>query len=198
MTRIEICNLALDIIGAEGQIVSLDTDTTKEARLCKKHYSASRQTMLTMHPWKFAMVRVVLSPLTNPPAFGSESVFQLPADCLQPRFVNDHDAVWKVEGRTIICNYSQINLVYTADIADETLFHAQFCDALAHHLAFKITYALTQSNDREAAIMKRYEHANRAARFANAVQGSPDHLIADEYIQTRVGPNRGFVSDPMT
>lgn len=194
---IDICNLALDKIGAEGTLVSLD-DKIKEARLCKKHYDMSRASVLSQHPWKFAHTRVVISPIVTAPVFGPTYQYTLPVDCLVVRMANDTDTVWTVEGRSLLCESSTVNLEYTANITDPNLFHPQFCDNLAYHLAQKICYALTQSNERENFLVGEVQRVAKAARFSDAVQNSPTALIADLFDNVRIGPNRGYVRDPQT
>lgn len=198
MTSVDICNLALDLIGAEGILTSL-ADKTKEGRLCTRNYDPSRRSVLTLHPWKFASNRVILTASVTIPAFKYTTQYDLPADCLKPRLLNDSDEDWVREGAELFTfTTGMANLTYTKDITDPTLFDAQFCDVLAYHLAKKMAYALTQSNEREQFLAAEYLRVQKAARFSDSVQQSPPAIIADVYDNVRIGPNRGFVRDPQT
>lgn len=198
---VDIANLALDLIGSEGTLASLE-DNTKEARLCLKHYDQSRQSILTKHPWKFAKELASLdTPEVTVPEFGYSNKFLLPGDCLLVRTVNNSDESWEVMGRYIHCDSSTADLQYTKDVTDVEIFHPQFIDVLALHLAVKICYSITQSNERERALHERLILELKRARFSDAVQNSPKQLIATEYDDARLtGVNLGgnFVRDPMT
>lgn len=186
-------------MGAEPIITDLSDNTMKEARLCQGAYEDSRRTVLTLHPWKFAKKRTILdTPFVTSPAFDYSAQFALPDDCLQVRLVNDSDSRWAVESGYVLCNYTSINLVYTWDQADPDKFHPQFIECLALHIAKTICYAYTQSNERETLMQKQFDQILAKARHTDAVQDSPPSLVANEFDNVRIGPNRGFVRDPMT
>lgn len=221
MTILDIANLALTQVGSEMRLTSLN-DKTKAGRLCSQHIDASRRSALTLHPWKFATGRVTLAPLANSfatvtangtttplppgtlPPFGFSYAYAIPADCLQVRLVNDsglvdgHDSTWRTEANMILCNYPVINLRYTVDVKDASQFHPLFGDVVAIHLAKKIAYSLTQSDNRNETLSKELEITLRKARHIDSTQNSPEHLIADYFDNVRIGPNRGYVRDPQT
>jgi len=62
---IDICNLALSSIGDSGQITSLD-DGSEQAALCKKFLPESRDSLLQMRQWGFAMRRKQLVAIQRP------------------------------------------------------------------------------------------------------------------------------------
>lgn len=196
-TATDISNLALNIVGAEGVLATLD-DQTKEGRVCKNNYDLSRQAVLRSHPWNFAIARASLSLLTVAPVFGYANAFQLPVDCLRALSVDDTDKVFRIEGRTLVTDESQVDLRYVRDEQDTSKFDALFVQVLAQHLAWRIAYTITQSNDRVVEIGKQLDEIMPKARFVDATEDSVTQLVADEYTNARIGPNRGFVRDPQT
>jgi len=51
---INVCNQALSLVGADGNISSLSEDT-QNARICNLWFNDSRDYLLTSFPWKFAL-----------------------------------------------------------------------------------------------------------------------------------------------
>lgn len=60
----EICNMALARIGINKFISSID-DNNSRAEACKTFYASSRDRVLEMFPWSFAVKRAALSVLTG-------------------------------------------------------------------------------------------------------------------------------------
>lgn len=56
---VEIANNALTVVGTR-RITAL-SDTSKEGRVCNDNYDISRKACLRLHPWNFAVKRVVLT-----------------------------------------------------------------------------------------------------------------------------------------
>lgn len=193
----DIANRALSVVGAEGTLLTME-DASKEGRLCKLNYDLSRRAMLRMHPWNFAIGRVALSPSSTAPAWGANFYYPLPVDCLRVLKLDDSDLPYKIEGRTICCSLTTVNLKYVIDVTDPLQFDSLFIDCLAQHLALKICYSLTQSNDRVTMILKELQGMVPKARFIDASEDYPTSLISNEFDAARIGPNRGWVRDPMT
>lgn len=63
-TETDICNIALGRIGVSKTIADLDTEQSKEARLCRMYYRLARDEVLERVPWAFAMRAKPLQPLT--------------------------------------------------------------------------------------------------------------------------------------
>lgn len=205
-TPITVSNEALTLIGGEGRIASF-TDGTKEAILCSSNYDQTRMELLRKYRWKFAKIGIQLSPdaAEYPVALpdglsagGGQTSYTLPGDCISVHQVNDVDSEWKIVGRKIVCNYPSIVLWYTGDITDCSLFDPLFTYALACGLASKIAYSMTQSADVQKMVDTKLPEAIRSARQASSIEQSPERMVADYFDNVRIGPNRGFVRDPMT
>jgi len=58
-TSVQICNLALAKVGVEGSGISSLSDSNENARKCNLFYEPCRDLIMSQHPWKFALKRVV-------------------------------------------------------------------------------------------------------------------------------------------
>ena len=59
MTTVELCNLALSLIG--GKPIGALNDATRQAEVCNKWFAAARDEALAAHPWNFARDRARLT-----------------------------------------------------------------------------------------------------------------------------------------
>jgi hypothetical protein len=80
-SEVTICNLALGKLGA-GSIIALDEEST-EARVCRLHYSQTRDEVLRLHRWNFAIRPETLVQSVEAPAFGWAFQYELPTDRLR-------------------------------------------------------------------------------------------------------------------
>ena len=64
LTAVDVVNQALRLIG--DQPITALTDATERADRCESIYATTRDQMMMMHPWNFAMVRTVLRSYTRP------------------------------------------------------------------------------------------------------------------------------------
>lgn len=90
MDKVEICNIALGRIGV-GAIERLD-EASEAARVCKRFYDFTRETVLKRFPWTFATRRVKLALLdaTQP---DYKYAYRYPSDALSLRYMyNEHFA----------------------------------------------------------------------------------------------------------
>ncbi len=60
MTKTEICNLALSMLGA-NTATDIDTDTTPQAEATRRWFAPARDEALASHPWNFATTRARLT-----------------------------------------------------------------------------------------------------------------------------------------
>lgn len=184
-TEVQICNLALTAVGA-NTIVSLG-DNTKEAQFCTIFYPMYRDYLLRLHPWNFAQVRVSLPQLLTPPAFGFDFAYQLPADCCRvtETDLDVHDE-WRVEGRTLVCNVDEVNIVYTKYLVDPSQFDALYSVTLSFLLAWKLSKVLTGKQNYTTALHGEYlEHLN-TARTVDGMEGTPAVITHHDLVDARM------------
>jgi len=150
---VEICNLALNNLGAKSTIASI-TEQSVEARQCNVVYGPARDYILRKHPWSFAEKTVALSSLGSPPPDWSYR-YQYPSDCVKAREIltgdrNDSDPVpYKVaagddlNSKVILCDKDGAYLRYTARVTNAAVFDSSFVQQLAWYMAIQLAMPLT-------------------------------------------------------
>lgn len=186
MSEVSICNVALTALGA-SQINSL-TEDSEAARKCNALYDDARDSVLRAHPWNFALKRVKLAKLEDAPAYEYSVKHQLPSDCL--RVIRaDNGSInildWKVEGREILSDYETMYIKYIARIEDTEVFDSSFKATLAAKLAAELAYPIASSRSLAADAAAKYKEELAKAKSHDAQEGSPDDVIADEWLSAR-------------
>lgn len=183
-TIISICNSALLKLGAD-RITSL-TENRRGAILCNEQYDKMRQEVLRAHPWNFAIARVTIAPLVAVPEFEFTAQFQLPIDCLRVLNAEDKTLDFKIEGRVVLANVSELKIKYIKDITDASIFDPCFSEALAARLAADLAFPLVQSNTLHEQMLGYYDRLLRQARTTDGQEGRFDKLIFDTFLNARL------------
>lgn len=168
-----ICNIALGNLGAN--LISSLTEDTPEATLCNVHWDNVRRSLLSTHPWNFAIKRQQLTALGTAPAFGYAYQYQLPSDCLRVLRVEDNDD-YKLEGRTILTDADACYLKYVYDNLDVASWSDPFVDLAATRMQLELAYGITKSTSQKEQAMQLYEYKLRDARNWDAQQDVEDDL----------------------
>jgi hypothetical protein len=193
---VDICNEAMDLLGA-ATITAL-TENSKEARLCNRRFETVRDAVLRSHPWNTAIRRASLARDTDAPAFGFTYQYTLPTDpyCLRVlSFWNsnvdseiaayDSQVMFKIEGRKVLSNEGTCKITYLARVTDTEEYDSLLSSTIAHKLAAETAYAITGSTTVSQAMQQLYEVRLREARSIDAMEGVPDKLIADDFVNIR-------------
>ncbi len=183
---LSICNSALIKVGADR--ITAITENNRRAILCNEQYNKLRKEVLRAHPWNFAVHRVEIAQVADvEPASGYLYYYQLPNDCLRVLAINeeDDDDDWKIEGRYLATDESQIFIKYIKNITDTATFDAIFDEALACRMAADLAYPLTNSLQLSKAMFDAYDGQLRLARSMDGQEGSPDSLSATMWINAR-------------
>jgi len=186
----------MDLLGA-ATITSL-TENSKEARLCNRRFETVRDAVLRAHPWNAAIARADLAQDSATPAFGFNFQYTLPNDpyCLRVlSFWNvnvdneltpyDSQVMYKIEGRKILSNEETCKIIYVSRVTDTEQYDALLSSTIAHRLASETAYAITGSNSIAQQMFSLYETRIREARSMDAMEGQPDKMIADDFINIR-------------
>jgi hypothetical protein len=146
-SEVQICNLALVRLG-ERSITALD-EGTKAANLCALYFNPIRDEVLAAHSWGFAGKRRNLALLSTDATGRWSYAYQMPSDCLRPRFVEspngNRDTAYRIEGTVFLTNVSPCTLVYTCRIEDPNRFSTDFTKALWTRLASELAIPLSGS-----------------------------------------------------
>jgi hypothetical protein len=189
-TEVSICSNALRRLG-DDPITSL-TDDTERARLCNSFYSDTRDSVLRLHPWNFAITRASLSKLSTAPAYGFANQFSLPTNpyCLRVLGMEYEDYIFKVEnvathGRVLLTDEATANILYVARITDTNLFDAMFVDVLTQKLAVDLAYPVTNSTTLQTQMQKVFQQKLSEARSIDGQEGFMDDLVSDTFTDFR-------------
>ena len=177
LTALEICSRALLKIGA-SPVASLD-EGTAEAEVAANLYPATRDTLLSLHPWSFATGQQTLPRLAAVPEADFQHAFQLPVGFLRVLSAgppgSSHGLTYRIlEGR-LHTDAGQVTLAYIFR-PDEAAFPPFFAAALATRLAAEFCIPLTESTSRAQLLFNQAEAELRTARHADSAQATPRAL----------------------
>jgi hypothetical protein len=189
MTKADICNIALRLLG-EQQIETIDDDSNP-ARVCKAVYPTTLEKLLREHIWSFATKLAVLAELNEIP-LDTRYVYayQLPNDCLRVIALDDPMAVFRIIERKILCNYSPVTLEYVAKVEDATKFDAMFSNALAYALAQELALSLTHDAKLAEFIGGEAQRRLQFAKTANAQENVREYqprVQRSSFLEARMG-----------
>lgn len=180
---VDICNSALAAVGSKA-IVSL-SDNSERARVLLTVYNSSRQSLLRMHPWNFAMKQATLAILSGVTPFEFGYAYELPADCLRLVRVYQGQSRYEVLGRAVYSNDDQMRVYYVSDITDSTQFDTVFIECLTLKIASDIAYSITQNLTLADQLTKEYEIRFRQAKQYGAQEGFPRQWDEGTWIASR-------------
>lgn len=189
-SEVEICNRALDAIGAPT--ITALTEGTRQAGICNRYFPQLRDDVLAAHPWNFAIKRAVLPALETAPAWGFDYAYQIPTDCLRVVEVEGEDAIvppsaWQVESGSIVTDMTApLYIRYISRVTETGLFAPLFVSALAARIAAEIAQPLTGSSDIRGRMQKEFADQMRRARSADGQEGTPLMLGADDFPLSRL------------
>ena len=192
--EVGICNSALSKIGAT-RIVSL-TEGSKNANFCAEQLAKLRDQLLRRHLWNFAKARALLPRLSEAPVFGFDHQYQLPADWLRSLSLHDNDAgsgavAYRIEGRRILSDASELYLVYIRQVTDPNQMTADFREALAFLLAKEAAIPIAQSNSLKQDMKEELIRALRQVRSTDAIEDFPEALPEGSWAAARHGGRVG-------
>ncbi len=206
MSKVQICNEALQNIGADDYITSL-TEDTPNAIECNLRYDTARKALLRMHPWNFAIKRVALNKEVSTPAFNFANQFTLPSDFikvvltgLEERYSSSYAQPYsetfevsnvpsrigpdnyKIEGRKLLSNSATAELVYVADIEDTVEFDAVFTQLLARYLGGLIAYKIVGSKSERDQQFAIFKEELAEYQSIDSQEGIMDVIMASEFL----------------
>jgi hypothetical protein len=180
---IDICNYALMRIGARSSIMSL-TEGSPEANACKLVFEQALRASLRLHPWNFASASVALAEIGGPRSDWAYR-YALPSDCVQAlRILGGSKTADRVpfeigindtrDGKTLLCDRGGAVLVYTAYVADPTLYDASFVDCLAWRVAYEVAMPITADRSIQGQCLQAWRQFLPEAAALDSNEGSAD------------------------
>jgi len=138
MTKTEICNRALAVLGHDRTITNYETDTSTEALRCRQFYDSALADCLSEHDWDFAAVVKNVGTI-HPDAFGWVIV-PIPDDSIRIILISD------MEGNPFMTKRNRDNVsvqtfglpakirYVTKDVAESDFPH-KFTECVIYQLA---------------------------------------------------------------
>lgn len=159
-SKTDLCNFALSHLGISVYIANVDTDVSKEARVCRKWYNHTLEHITRDYDWNFSRRYLSLALLASTPPEHWTYTYAYPADCfmlraLMPpgvRFpVNTQRVLYEVAGESVgdadlrVIYTDQPNAVarYSKKIVNTNLYDSVFSTAFSYLLASFIAMPLT-------------------------------------------------------
>lgn len=180
---VSICNNALIRIGSKTITSLLDGD--KVANSCNAIYERTRDSLLRMHLWNFAIKRQVLAQDLTAPAFTFKYQYSLPADFIRVVRLEDPTEGYKIEGGKLLTNSSQVNLIYVSQATDPSKYDPLFTEALILMLAINLSFILIGSSPREGALKEELKGVLFSARQVDGQDDTPDSLDASSFLEAK-------------
>ncbi len=144
VSKTSICNKTLRKLGAKP-VINVDTDTSRQATLCKSAYDDVLDEVLREHNWNFAVTRQALNKdASGSPLYEFSNRFILPT---LPKFIKlisiENNPDYRLESGFILANAEELNIRYVARITDTNRYDSMFIEVLSARLAAEIAFALT-------------------------------------------------------
>lgn len=183
-TLVDIANSALVKIG-QPTIATID-DATVGAQTCKARIDFCKRSVLRMHPWNCATARVLLDTPGTPPETEFTYAFTLPTDFIRVLEVGPNEDFYRIEGKTILTDSSELELKYIKDAAIADL--DELClESIAAYLAWDISYKITQSSETKQEAWRAFRTILPLAKSVDAQEERDHEIEADLFIRSRRG-----------
>jgi len=196
VSEIQICNLALAMIGAES-IRSFSEDNIR-ARMCKSFYDYTRDYLLYTFDWPFARGRKIIRRV-DPVSLDDDLpegvyAYSMPADLLVPREpegvkTSGSRLWWRVQGEYLWLqlDVDTTGLYYTRRISNVVLFSEAFIQVVSLGLAVKLAVPISQDKSIARTLFQQYTFERGNAMALEANMGSEyiapdDNANLDSYI----------------
>ena len=165
MNKIEICNIALDFIGAD--VISTFSDETRESRICNNSYELITKSCLSERGWTFAKNLITLNKLSSQPLFGYSSASQLPSDYIRLEGKSNPGMPHSINEKYLYCNAEEIKISYIFRASEEN-FPEYFTLYLVNAFAKVLSISLLEDENKSAYYAKEALESRRKAGFVDS------------------------------
>lgn len=191
-TAVDICNLALSILGDSGDVTSIKPpDGSPQAGHCARWYPLALRKLFEEHDWSFAIRRSRGVELSNvdEDIYEWKHSFLLPSDCVRLLRVSEVGREgmpldFEVElyesnsGRAVFTDAKDIVLTYVSYVDTASIFPTYFVQALTLLLASFLLGPVKRSDstsDVAVRLLQQYEAALSRAKTADSKAGVHRH-----------------------
>lgn len=191
-SKVEICNLALGLLGNYGTVSDIDVPVDDKELTFAKWYDIVRQYVLKKSMPNFALSRrVVAQVAVTADDFGYNYAYEYPSDCLKVLGLNEIDLKegdYAVEGNRIFVNDnydSGAKLRFIRDIETVASFSPEFVMLLANYLAAFTALEITQDPNKSAELKATLPAVDLDASSINAQENPPIRISNSRFRQAR-------------
>jgi hypothetical protein len=196
-TQVGIYNRVLTKLGS--QPVTSTSDESEQCRVLNRIWEYVRDAELRDNNWNFAITRASLSADGTAPAWGYDTRYAMPSDCLriieidgftglnEPLgSVGPGDPDFRIEGRYILCDEtSEIDIRYISKEINVSDWDSLFVDAIAARMAFEACEPLTNNASKKEQFLRDYKEAISKARRADGIETPAEPLQEDSWLLAR-------------
>lgn len=202
---VDVCNLAISNLGESREISNLKSDTSPDAKACRRHYHVILEEILRGFVWPFATKVVTLALVSkrgdaNHPTKEWALAYRYPSDCLMMQKIhsgirNDNRqtrvpsrVVADDEGQLILTDMPDAVMDYTSDVGkDAGRWQADFVYAFSLRLAAAIAPRITAGDPFKMGdkAMNLYQMAGSKAMANSANEQQDEDIPESEMLRAR-------------
>ena len=188
-SKVDICNEALNLLGA-NTIASL-TETSTTAVLCNRIYDTELDYLLRQHPWNSAIREANLAAVTGTPVVGWLYKFLMPTDPYCLRVINvydtsDNETNFECRARHIYADVSSIDIIFVGRITDPNEFDAMFMKTLVDLLAYRMAFPITRSRETTEAMFQMFRNSMADAMSVDSQERTPEEIQSETLLDARL------------
>ena len=199
-SEVQVYNLALNAVGTRSNI-SLPTENSREAEVCRLWYSPVRDQILASSAWPEATELRYLAQLAEAdtdgdgawaagdPRPGYQYVYQLPADFLRAQYLGDFSRFlvtsYSDNRRALHTNSYQAMFAYTKRLDVVSAWGAELAMAIVYGLAAHIAMPLTGKPSRAKALENKANDMILTARESAANMSQENYESIPDWITAR-------------
>ncbi len=184
-TPVSICSNALLKLG--GKSFSDFSEKRDQVTLAANLFPSVRDSVLRSHPWKCALRRVLLSPLTEAPAFDFQAQFELPADWLRTVQVGREGCTipFRTEGTRILANVTALPLVYVFRNEVPGTYSSNLVGVMEQAMAAAMCYPVTTSTTLRDSMIAELDRMMKVAKAVDGQDDPPEEFAEGSFVESR-------------
>ncbi len=184
-SEVSICSNALQRLGANP--ISSFQENSKFAPVCANVWPTVRNALLRAHPWNCAVKRVILAPLSSPPAFDYAYQFRLPTDWLKTLQVGRRGCPidFQQEGRSILAHTNALPLVYIWENTNPGTWDDAMVEASEVLMAAAMAYTVTSSTSLRDSLNQEGQFKLKAAKAQDGQDSPPEEFPESRLTMSR-------------
>ena len=192
-TQVGIYNRTLTKLGS--QPVTSTSDESEQCRILNRIYEYVRDAELRDNNWNFAIKRASLAADGTAPAWGYDTRYALPSDCIRLIEIDGFTGLneplgsygpghadFHIEGGYIMCDETgEIDIRYVCKETDTSKYDTLFVEAIASKMAFEACEALTNNAGKKEQYLRDYKEAVSRAKRGDGVETPAEPLQEDSW-----------------